>query len=654
MSSLKTFESHGVVFVGSYSEEQHYGTCPFCDGEEKFYVDAKTGLWDCKKCARKGNANTFLYQLWESEYLMTRPQAWKELAKHRPGLTPSTLEKAGCARRGDGWLIPVWGDSEESLAQLRVYRPGSFMKNTSGMGVALYHPEGVVEKSLKGQRVWLCEGEWDAMTLWQENVDGYVFGVPGSGVWKEKWTETLRDTELVVAYDCDEAGRKGRERVVSEVSSNVQRVELVEWPKDAPEGFDVRDLLVLCNQEEDEFKSELESLVAQLEVDSNNSPDFNPVEQSLEDLERALGRYMVMSESTLDALRVVAAVVVANRMERSNPLWMFLVGSPSSGKTQLVTAMQNTQDVSVVTNVTPASLVSGMQGKQDPSLIPQLDGETMVIPDFTEILGKPSQEVQQILSILRTAYDGNVVRVFGNGVRREYDSTFGIIACTTPAIQAIQSTSFGERFIRFQIEDFSEQNQHAAAWSAIESVGSVDAREQHRKTIMKRFLEQDFLEGGIPSLSGKMKNHIIDMASVVSQMRTEVPRDHRDNLEYKPSAEAPYRLCAQFSKLARALLAIGVSEQNVKRILHKVAWDTSIQMNVSMMKAVLEVEGLVSVEELAEKTGLEQAAVTRVVVDLKQLGHIEAELVEVSGSRKQVRYKPSETIRRLDVLTKEW
>src|SRR3989344_116223 len=86
-----------------------------------------------------------------------------------------------------------------------------------------------------------------------------------------------------------------------------------------------------------------------------------------------------------DALvEVVLSVYISKELERSNPLWMMLVGNPSSNKTQLVTLLSKARDTYMVDVLTTNPFISGLSKKEKPQdLLPLLNGRCFIVKGFT-------------------------------------------------------------------------------------------------------------------------------------------------------------------------------------------------------------------------------------------------------------------------------
>jgi hypothetical protein len=179
-----------------------------------------------------------------------------------------------------------------------------------------------------------------------------------------------------------------------------------------------------------------------------------------------IGDNKLHDQKGTDIYDVVFGTILANRISGS-PVWMYIVAPPGGFKTEPLLACAGGKLIEMVESVTPPALISGMNvgGHEDPSLIGKINNKTLIIKDWTIILGLPDTERNEIMSILRGAFDGICGRNFGNGVRREIKSTFGILAAVTPVIEQFieQTSAVGERFISWRnwlSEDINVRKSH--------------------------------------------------------------------------------------------------------------------------------------------------------------------------------------------------
>jgi DNA-binding HxlR family transcriptional regulator len=633
------FEAYGTVFTGETGPEK-YGHCPFC-GKQKFYLNADSGQWSCKAgdCLRSGNLYTFLNHVWDDAFDETRVAHYRRLAANR-GLSVDTLERFELAYNGDQWLLPV-RNMKGSLIQLRHFYLGRPPLNTKGLKSALFNAH-TLHLPGDGRAVWLCEGEWDAMKLWEaigDEVD--IVAVPGANVWRDEWTGWLANRRVNVVYDADLAGKTGMDRVAEKLLEAGSSVRVISWPDDTPKGYDLRDFLTDGGSLEG-----LEAMLVQVtklgklrpsgeseavEEGARAKPTTIPIRKVVE----VFRKWLRMTSETEDALRICLAVALSNRIP-GDPLWMFLVAPPGGCKTELLTSMADCDEVIVRSTLTPRSLVSGFRlpGDLDPSLIPLLDGKVFVLKDFTEVLSMPRTERDEVYAILRGAYDGTVEKTFGNGVNRIYESHFSMLAGVTYHVQADKTASLGERFLMYKMRELGGPE---ALMQAMRNSGHEGAMRSELRGVMKCYVESRLVDlDALPEVRADMVERFVVLAQLVALLRGEVSRDFRgENILYRPEPEVGTRLAKQLKKLATCLQLLDggkVVGREAYRLAERVALDTCKGFELDIFQSV-GAEGKTA-QEIAESVGIPRTTLRESVENMVLLGVLRREKVKGDGGRR--------------------
>lgn len=285
---LRPYLFHGIDLSWKDGDKEAVGECPFC-GKQKFSVRVETGLWQCFTCGgdqEKGGGNilSFVQQLWKvSDEATTKYSA---LATDRKLLQADTLIHWGIARSitTDNWLVPGYS-AIGKLAQLYQYvrfQERSKLLPTPTLGHQLH---GVNLYDSKKTTVYLCEGPWDAMAIWEVLgqaketpqglaltanrdksylADASVLAVPGCMVFFDSWLPLFAEKFCVLMYDNDHprkhpktgkevapAGLVGMRRVaaiLSKAKKPPTKIAYHRWgdggfTPSLPHGYDIRDCL---------------------------------------------------------------------------------------------------------------------------------------------------------------------------------------------------------------------------------------------------------------------------------------------------------------------------------------------------------------------------------------------------------------------------
>jgi hypothetical protein len=342
-----------------------------------------------------------------------------------------------------------------------------------------------------------------------------------------------------------------------------------------------------------------------------------------------------------DFIDVVLATVIAHRFQ-GDPVWLFLIAPPGSGKTAILQSL-GTDKIQHLSNLTPHTLVSGlnMPRKRDPSALPLLDGKVVVIKDLTAILGEHHKLRCQLFGQLRDIYDGSMAKAFGSGVGiRSHRCRMGLIAGATPAIEKYQTVDqvLGERFLSYRIRyDHPER----AVDKALENAGRSDDQRDELSKVVHGFLSQSWPDTpDVISMSRMQPEMLRSLAFVIAMLRTTVPKTRAGAVAYLPETELATRLVVQLKKLGAALSVIrGKSEFTDAEygVLLKVASDSIPSVRRKLVPALLKASGFnnvyVATEDVSQATGLSATSVKATLEDLVVLG-----IVERSG-RSPIRWR---------------
>ena len=271
----------------------------------------------------------------------------------------------------------------------------------------------------------------------------------------------------------------------------------------------------------------------------------------LEEFKRTCKKWLIIRDD--EYIDVLFGTVFANRLD-SKPVWLYLVGPPGCGKTEIVQSWHGAEEAFLLDKLTPRTLVSGMiidEGQEDPSLLPKLDGKMLVIKDFTTLLESDANGVRDIIGTLRSAYDGTARNVYGTGKEDFYRSKFGLIACVTDALYSHIGllSELGERCIIYRMPDVSEEERDERALMAAMNVSSSEQETEislAAKSIFRMKPEAAVLELD-------EAKHLVSVAGLVARARTHVPRGLNHEVIRIPEVEVHTRLSKQLCDLARGL-----------------------------------------------------------------------------------------------------
>jgi hypothetical protein len=305
---------------------------------------------------------------------------------------------------------------------------------------------------------------------------------------------------------------------------------------------------------------------------------------------------------TPDPLYVVLGTIAANMLQ-GVPVWVMLVGAPSSGRTVMLETLANIPRVHIVGAIkSPGALLSGV-GQKDKGkgatggLLRQIGNRgVMVMKDFTSMLSMPREPLGEAIGALREIYDGRWSRPLGTDGGRvlEWKGKLGFLGACTPVLDRHNTVTseLGERWIYYR---YTETDGYGETIKALGNRNPEQVMVELRELVcgFTEALELKWDEGGAErrELTAHEKNKLYAIASMVVSARSPVPRDQRTyEIVDVAQKEAPTRLSGALGQLYLGLECIGLGEVEAWGLIGRVALDSAPQ---ARMKVLMTLRGVV-------------------------------------------------------------
>jgi len=340
---------------------------------------------------------------------------------------------------------------------------------------------------------------------------------------------------------------------------------------------------------------------------------------------------LLMTPDLIDCLKIIFATVLSAEIRDDTPLWIDIVGSPGSAKTRMLSCVQHEEKVNYFSRITPATLVSGVRTKTDPSIMPLLTGKCLVWKDFTEILALHADDREKMYACLRGAYDGTVHVKFANGVERTYrDVYFSMLTGVTNNIYLDTSVSLGERRLKYKLPPTDIETEKDKIRKAMMQTPDSQELQEASEDFLKFLREQI---DTLPTVPAEIFERIVSFAMLISRLRTIVNREKYDiehSTRIEPEPEVGARLAKQLKKLAQLLAIVEekkVVDEEIYQIIQKVGFSSPHPRVVKIFLALN--SKTLTKAELCEKTKLPDTTIRRTLKDLA-----ECKIVEIEKSSK--------------------
>jgi len=165
------------------------------------------------------------------EELQPLSKQWQQRCAEMWGWSPSVIKqlrlKPGDPER---LAIPIRQD-DGSLVNIRLYAPGAkdfkVISWGKGFGKSKLFPNP--GKWKKTKPIILCEGEKDCLTALSKGFNA-VTQTAGCNSWADQFTRFFRNRKVIIAYDADEKGRNGAQKVAQKLAGTAKEVRIITWP----------------------------------------------------------------------------------------------------------------------------------------------------------------------------------------------------------------------------------------------------------------------------------------------------------------------------------------------------------------------------------------------------------------------------------------
>jgi DNA primase len=258
--TAKSIEKSIKTIGGALKDKIYRALQEFCDGidqETETYLTSESrgltndtikhfqlfSIKDYKK-TREFLLKSFKLETLQDLVLINRRQKKFSFIRHK--IIIPTIE--------DGKIVAIRGRYfYKGVSTPAIVKNGySFAKYHSTAGVANRLFNGDILKTLKkGERVYLCEGEFDTMTLHQQGK--HAVGVLGVSNYNDNTIKRLNDFDLVIAFDNDTQGRKEALKISNLFYKQTGREAIREK---LPEGIkDITELYIYRKKQNEKIQS---------------------------------------------------------------------------------------------------------------------------------------------------------------------------------------------------------------------------------------------------------------------------------------------------------------------------------------------------------------------------------------------------------------
>ena len=361
------------------------------------------------------------------------------------------------------------------------------------------------------------------------------------------------------------------------------------------------------------------------------SPAAGPTGQApgpitIEETLKVFDHWLALPDQTpiLAALGTVAANLLPG-----DPVWLGLIGPPSSAKTEILNSTSTLPHVVQAATMTVAGLLSGSPKKSQAKgaqggLLRQInDFGIIVLKDFGSVLSMHPETKAEVLAALREIYDGAWTRHLGSdgGRTLSWQGKVGLLFAATGVIDAHYSVigAMGDRFLLSRLApvgrgQFSRALKHVGA-------GTKQMRQELAVVVTQLFAGRRVEPRAI---SKEEIERIDDAIMLVVRLRGAVARDRQSKeIEAVYGAEGTARIGLTLERLLAGLDTLGVDRETALRVVETVALDSvppARRRAYDYLHAVYASSGAAETTAIAKMMELPTVTVRRVLEELVAYG----------------------------------
>jgi len=331
------------------------------------------------------------------------------------------------------------------------------------------------------------------------------------------------------------------------------------------------------------------------------------------------------------ALAIMA--VAATAQLDGDPVWMLVVAPPSSGKTEMVRALDDVTDARLDDVTTPGLLSWSNHKPPRPQgvLVRLGDKGLATFGDLSSLLATSDRGGRdQVFATLRRVYDGHASRDVapsgGNPIGKlTWAGRATVVAAVTGAIDNYSShaDALGPRWLYCRLTERDTAGRRRAARKARRA--DLTARRREAAEMVAEIVHAARARIGDAQVPTEVEVEIEDAALVTCWGRATVPRSGygRKDPEGPPEVEDPPRLIRQALMLARGALAIGLDSGDVATLARRCVLDSMPATRRSVLAVLADAEGeALSTSEVARRAGLHRHVARIALEDLEAVGPV--------------------------------
>jgi hypothetical protein len=482
----------------------------------------------------------------------------------------------------------------EPIGKPKVFRqrtgPDQKKWSIKGVRIVPYRLPELIDAVANDRVVFVVEGEKDVETLRAYGIDATTNPM-GAEKWPNEFAQCFRDADIVICGDNDQPGRNHVLKVARNLKPVARCVRVLDlkaiW-SDIEESDDITDWFKRASGASAEalvnLIGELPPLQEPPREDAPkskaNGQDPQPLGPplSINEVLEVFERWLILSSAT--PVNAVLGTVAANMLP-GDPVWLGVIGPPSSAKTEILNSISLLPKVAQAATVTLPGLLSGTPKKQRDKyacggLLRQLgDFGIIALKDFGSVLSMRPDAKAEVLGALREIFDGAWTRVLGTdgGKTLSWRGKIGLVFCATGVIDSHYTVigEMGDRFLFSRLKPVDDGQFEQALLHT--GAATKQMRKELAEAVARLFAGRRAEPRPITAAEIQRLDNVIRL---VVRLRGAIQRDrYSREMENVLGAEGTARIGLYLERLLAGLDTLGVDRETALEVVISVALDST-------------------------------------------------------------------------------
>lgn len=348
--------------------------------------------------------------------------------------------------------------------------------------------------------------------------------------------------------------------------------------------------------------------------------------------------------NTSTALKLMLAVATSGVRKNAVMLWVLFVGSPASGKTELLKLIRKIPSIISLDTLTQNSFISGERETEKQKvfdLLKELDKRCLIVKDWTAVLSQDERMTKKILGDLTGVYDGSFEKFSSGRGKVSYNAEFSHLGAITPATLNKHHNylnMIGPRFLFYTIPSLSKDEENISFNAIFSKEDRKEAEERLSRMVFDYLNFLNETEVKIKPLSEQTKSYLKLAARfiargrgiVILQKSSFTDEEGKDISYYEPldiQIEQPFRAVQQLITLSEYLaFVLGKDEVGIEEleIIKEIVISSMPADRSQALRTLLKTEnGEITAQILKDQSDKSIKTARRLLDELTHLGIIE-------------------------------